>query len=719
MTAQAVWAPCAEHAEAMASFVCEGCERRLCYECVDEGKLVLCRHCGEMAVPFTAPAAEPGVPLSEPKILHREPSGSRASGVGDAGSSDGRLPILAAFMAHVVVPVALISMGYSFLSFLVEVRSVYFPGRRALNWLGFFFVVATVLIERSGRVSRRRVRQGVYGAALAGATALVLVVSPWESPGGSWQGRVLNGLIIFATWKLLTVVTGGVSREGEVDERPRGQRLYGLERITLERFQRQRGRGQSVRRQEEEAPAARRGPRPTVLVARLAVIALVVFALSERVLLAGVPEAGERGLTAMVVFFLATGMVLSASSFVELQRRLRRGGGRDSGEGLFGRVVVAFLLLIAVLSLALGLPGIRYQGRSELRPTELGVVELDWVRDVRDRALSSALGEDGGTTEIGGPEGEGQFRDPSPREAGMAPERRNEVDPSADAGEPPSLEEQRRLREAWGSGEKARKALEDSSRGAAGDRRGTGGRGVEKRSARQTPQLPGGSLLEFFGQLGKWLIARGALRARPGGLRRLAARTLPALVLSAEVSLRALAGLAGTVPGARPGQLPGGLGSRPLGEPRRADVHGATLGGSGRLRESPSVLAAGRIRAGRGAESGRVPPRPATPAPPSAGAVPRPDPALPAGGLQRRSVGFRRPSAGLESPAGHPSFAGLRGAAQDPGIPLAESVREWILLESRACPPGKDSRALRLLGSRCSRAWPWWSGSWVPCSIRP
>lgn len=513
MTAQAVWAPCAEHAEAMASFVCEGCERRLCYECVDEGKLVLCRHCGEMAVPFTAPAAEPGVPLSEPKILHREPSGSRASGVGDAGSFDGRLPILAAFMAHVVVPVALISMGYSFLSFLVEVRSVYFPGRRALNWLGFFFVVATVLIERYGRVSRRRVRQGVYGAALAGATALVLVVSPWESPGGSWQGRVLNGLIIFATWKLLTVVTGGVSREGEVDERPRGQRLYGLERITLERFQRQRGRGQSVRRQEEEAPAARRGPRPTVLVARLAVIALVVFALSERVLLAGVPEAGERGLTAMVVFFLATGMVLSASSFVELQRRLRRGGGRDSGEGLFGRVVVAFLLLIAVLSLALGLPGIRYQGRSELRPTELGVVELDWVRDVRDRALSSALGEDGGTTEIGGPEGEGQFRDPSSREAGMAPERRNEVDPSADAGEPPSLEEQRRLREAWGSGEKARKALEDSSRGAAGDRRGTGGRGVEKRSARQTPQLPGGSLLEFFGQLGKWLIVPAVLFA--------------------------------------------------------------------------------------------------------------------------------------------------------------------------------------------------------------
>lgn len=497
-----VWAPCAEHAEAMASFVCDGCERRLCYECVDEGKLVVCRHCGELAVPFAAPAAEPEAPLSEPQILHRAPSPRRHPGT--AESSSERLPIVAAFMAHVVVPVALISMGYSFLSFLVEVRSVYFPGRRALNWLGFFFVVATVLIERYGRVSGRSGRQGFYSLALAAATTMVILVSPWEAAGGGWQGRLLNGLIIFATWKLLTVVTGGVSREGETDEAPRGQQLYGLERITLERFQRQRGGRKPIRR---EAPASPRGPRPTVLVARLAVIALVVFALAEPVLLAGVPEAGARGLTAMVVFFLATGMVLSASSFVELQRRLRRGGGRGSGEGLGGRVIAAFLLLIGVLSLALGLPGIRYQGRSELQPSELGEVELDWVQDVRDRALSSALGENGGAAEITGPEGEGQVRDPSSKNAGLAPERRNEVDPSDDAGEPPpSLEEQRRLREAWGSGERARKALEDSSRGASGDRQGSGGRGVEKRSARQSPQLPGVPLLGFLGQLGKWLI---------------------------------------------------------------------------------------------------------------------------------------------------------------------------------------------------------------------
>ena len=45
--------PCAEHAQVAAGFVCDGCERLLCEECIEESyRLLLCRHCGERALPL-------------------------------------------------------------------------------------------------------------------------------------------------------------------------------------------------------------------------------------------------------------------------------------------------------------------------------------------------------------------------------------------------------------------------------------------------------------------------------------------------------------------------------------------------------------------------------------------------------------------------------------------------------------------------------------------
>lgn len=489
MTSAGVWAPCSEHAEAMASFSCEGCGRRLCYECVDEGKLVICRHCGEQALEIegSAPPAEPAVMSSGPEILHREVP-ERARATASRGENSSTQALVASAMTHLVVPAALILMGYSFLSFLVEVRSVYFRGGGALKWLGFFFVVATVLIERYGRVSRRSSRQGMYSLALAAATLLVLVASPWDAPGSGWQAPVLNSLIILATWKLLTAVTGGVSQEGE-DVALKGRRLYGLERIALERFQRQRGAPRLL----PVAPASA-APRPTVLVARLAVIALVVFALAEPVLLAGVPEAGERGLTAMVLFFLATGMVLASCSFVELQRRLRRGGSHASSAGLAGRVAAAALLLVGILSLALGLPGIHYQGKNEITPAEEGESELMAVREADGEARP--FGEDRGRGDAEGRNG-GQAANPREAGAGRAADGGRDGRQGAEsagrpmnepAGQLPSLEEQRKLRESWGS-------REDGARQSRGER-----------AQRRSPGAWGASLLAFLGQLGKWLV---------------------------------------------------------------------------------------------------------------------------------------------------------------------------------------------------------------------
>lgn len=46
---------CAQHADRQATYRCDGCSRFLCDECIEESyRLLLCRHCGEMAVPLEA-----------------------------------------------------------------------------------------------------------------------------------------------------------------------------------------------------------------------------------------------------------------------------------------------------------------------------------------------------------------------------------------------------------------------------------------------------------------------------------------------------------------------------------------------------------------------------------------------------------------------------------------------------------------------------------------
>lgn len=46
---------CTTHPENPAAFACDGCARRLCEECIEEShRLILCRHCGERALPLEA-----------------------------------------------------------------------------------------------------------------------------------------------------------------------------------------------------------------------------------------------------------------------------------------------------------------------------------------------------------------------------------------------------------------------------------------------------------------------------------------------------------------------------------------------------------------------------------------------------------------------------------------------------------------------------------------
>jgi hypothetical protein len=263
---------------------------------------------------------------------------------------------------HVVVPAAVIAMVASLLFYLADVRSAFLGGGPQLKWIGFCFAMATVLIERYGHTQRDQESQGCYTGLLGIATVLVLLLEPWETGPTGLGERMANLLIIAAVWRFATLVTRGLSpEEGRAAwTRPR---LYGLERLRAEAWQRERG----AQTEKKSAPSA--PPRnPAVAVARLAALALLGFALGEPVLLNAAPQTGMRALAAVVIFLFATGVVLSAGSSLDSLRRAEWAGGQVSPLLVPGRLVLAGGLLVLVLSAALAVPGLQFQGTGRLRP---------------------------------------------------------------------------------------------------------------------------------------------------------------------------------------------------------------------------------------------------------------------------------------------------------------------------------------------------------------
>lgn len=241
----------------------------------------------------------------------------------------------ATFLAHhVVVPAAVIAMAASFLFYLADLRSAFLGGDRALKWIGFCFVVATVLNERYSRAAGGDAEhQKFYTLALAGATTAVMLFAPWETPRGSLWLTLANLLILAVVWYLATQVTRELSpetgRDIEWTGRPRN---------------------------------------PAATVARLAAGTLLIFALSEPIVLAAAPQTGAKALAAIVVFLFSTGVVLAAGSALDALRRAEDAGGRVSPGLVPGRVALAALLLGGVLASALAMPGLNLQGTGRLRP---------------------------------------------------------------------------------------------------------------------------------------------------------------------------------------------------------------------------------------------------------------------------------------------------------------------------------------------------------------
>jgi len=321
---------------------------------------------------------------------------------------------LSTFLAHhVVVPAAVIAMVASLLSYLVDVRSAFVGGGPQLKWIGLCFAVATVLIERYRRVSGDTDTQGCYTIALAVATISVMMIEPWESRPISFGERLANLLIVAAVWRFATKLTQGLSPEVG---RPAGTglRLYGVERLKAEAWQRERAKETGAeppkKQEKEEIP-----PNPAASVARLAALALAAFALGEPTLLDAAPQTGIRALAAVIVFLFATGVVLAAGSSLDALRRAERQGGRVSPGLVPGRLALGALLLVLILASALAVPGLRFQGIGRLRPPVVQGQGSEQDRGYQQADQAGKLSklseeEDPQREELGDPEGQVRSR---------------------------------------------------------------------------------------------------------------------------------------------------------------------------------------------------------------------------------------------------------------------------------------------------------------------
>lgn len=268
---------------------------------------------------------------------------------------------------HAVVPAAVITMVASLLFYLVDVRSAFLGGGPQLKWIGFCFAVATVLIERYGRTTGDSDLQGCYTLALTGATAMVMLLAPWDTGKPRLEERLANLLIVAIVWRFATHVTRGLSPES-------GERIahttafYGLDRLTLEAWQQQRAAEAGVAPRPLVKPPPPIPKNPAASVARLAGVALAAFALGEPVLLRAAPQTGMRALAAVIVFLFSTGLVMAAGSSMDTLRRVERAGGRTDPSFLPRRLAFSAGFLILLLAAGLGVPGLEFQGSGLLRP---------------------------------------------------------------------------------------------------------------------------------------------------------------------------------------------------------------------------------------------------------------------------------------------------------------------------------------------------------------
>ncbi len=292
--------------------------------------------------------------------------------------------------ANVVVPASIMALFGALLHFLLDLRAVWLGGGAGLKWSGTLFIVAVVLIVRYGRVYGQAGRQAGYIGLLAvvmGMSMFSLYEVGGVLPAG-WSAALafptLAGAVGLVWW-----LAASTTRALDLDLRPPATPppLYGEALMRHEAWKRgdpwppPREEGAVTAPGEPQPLALRvmltiwegltgtgeidRGREPVVAVGRLALPALLIFALGEPLLLSAPPEVGARAALAMVVAYLSAGLLLSAGGALSVFWRVRDRGGRAHPMLIPVRAGVGAALVGVALVMALGAPGVNFEGTGE------------------------------------------------------------------------------------------------------------------------------------------------------------------------------------------------------------------------------------------------------------------------------------------------------------------------------------------------------------------
>lgn len=370
---------CITHQAVKAEYYCTQCSASLCAECVfPDAHLLFCSRCRGIAQRLVTLSDEP-----------------RFSKENLAEASATLKEIALVLVNHVFLPIAIITMVSAFLFYLLDVRSVYWSGGASLKRIGFFMVMATVLIARYGKVYSKMERQMLYTQLLAFATLLAMLRQT-----GFGIGFLVNILIIYLVWRLAFGVTNQLNiEEKESKENPGEIRMYGVTRLHHEAMEAkhhlqlphlhalQRG---AIKRSETPIKELRPFFMPvhdphgnaSGAVARLVGLAILFFALGEPILLSGPREVGIRAMMAVIVFLFSAAVVLAAASAVGTYQLVVQDGGKGSLGLVPMKVFLVVVMMVVILALGFTIPGLHYEGSGKIQPPQ----KIDGQGEVNGKA---------------------------------------------------------------------------------------------------------------------------------------------------------------------------------------------------------------------------------------------------------------------------------------------------------------------------------------------
>jgi hypothetical protein len=179
---------CASHAERAATYRCDGCQRGLCDDCVKElGKLLVCAHCGEQALPLAggAPAT------STARAAERRRATSGHYGLGAALAYPFRGSGLFLFVAAVV------SAG--FVGFVGRFGIGCVPIVLSLGWLSLLVGIQFKIVATTARWDDELPDWPEYHS--LGERAVELLT--WLAIGALQWGPAVAWIVAFGGWELL------------------------------------------------------------------------------------------------------------------------------------------------------------------------------------------------------------------------------------------------------------------------------------------------------------------------------------------------------------------------------------------------------------------------------------------------------------------------------------------------------------------------------------